>query len=440
VHIRLGKPFGLAFAALLTACGPSGPAGERGEAGPEGPRGEAGAQGPQGEAGTVVLPDSGVGIPVSCLTPCHGFNGVVAQFQTSVHYVEYLVNVTSATPETEWTTTGAPCGNCHAIDGLEQRASGSVGTSDGGVVANLSTGELQYLDPATGAQASATYTGSATVAEVYCTTCHAVTNANDPHRTGKPWTPGSFPLVVSPDGGSVDIERSPGAAAVTGTNAGNFGPANTCMWCHRSRVDITNYLTPTGNEITSVYWGPHEGPEADLFTGIGGYEYGGLTYGQSTHEQELSCIDCHMVNVPENDNVGDHSFNPSVTACLGCHASATNFDVDGFQSQVRSALTQIETTLDDAGLLTRASAPPYAPLTAAQLGDGNWSQDQPVPGGMIDGALLTRDQAGALYDYLVVSRGSAYGVHNPTYIAQLLYDSYFALTGMSLAAFPARPM
>jgi hypothetical protein len=437
------KEVGIALGVLLAACGPAGPTGAPGVVGKHGPQGEAGLPGPAGppgEAGIAMLPDAGVSIPVSCLSPCHGFNGVIAQYQTSVHYIEYLVNVTSPTPETAWTTPGEPCGNCHAIDGLAQRVSGNVGTSDGGVVANLATGELQYLDPATGAQASATYTGSATVAEVYCTTCHNVTNANDPHKTGKPWTPGSFPLLVSPDGGAINIEKSPSTTAVTGTNAGDFGPGNTCMWCHRSRVDITHYLTPTGNAITSVYWGPHEGPEADLFTGVGGYSYEGQTYGESTHEQELSCVDCHMVNVADNDNVPDHSFDPSLTACLGCHATATNFDINGFQSQVQSALTQIETTFNAAGLLTRASAMPYSPLTSAELGDGNWSQDLPVPGGTIGGVLLTQDQAGALYNYLVVSRGGAYGVHNPTYIAQILYDSYFALTGLPLAAFPVRPM
>jgi hypothetical protein len=374
------------------------------------------------------------------LSPCHGFNGVVAQFQTSIHYTEYLVNVSSPTPETEWTAPGAACGNCHAIDGLQQRASGSVGTSDDGGVVNLETGELQYRDPVSGALSSANYTGSATVAEVYCTTCHAVTDANDPHKTGKPWTPGSFPLVVSEDGGSINIERSPSTSAVTGTDAGDFGPGNTCMWCHRSRVDVTNYLTPTGNKITSVYWGPHEGPQADLFTGVGGYQYAGHTYGQSTHEQKLSCVDCHMINVADNSNVPDHSFNPSLTACLSCHSTATTFDINGFQSQINAALTEIETTLNTNGLLTRSTSAPYVPLTTAQLGDGNWSQDLPVPGGMIAGVLMTQDQAGALYNYIVVARGGASGVHNTKYIAQLLYDSYYSLTGLPLSSFPTRPM
>ena len=382
--------------------------------------------------------DAGVSIPVSCLSPCHGFNGVVAQFQTSVHYAEYLVNVASATPETAWTTTGSPCGNCHAIDALQQRVSGNVLTSNDGGVANLASGELQYRDPVTHALSSANYAGTATVAEVYCTTCHAVTNANDPHKTGIPWTPGSFPLQVAEDGGPLFVEKSPDTTAVTGTNAGNFGPGDTCMWCHRSRVDVTNYIGAT-NKITSVFWGPHEGPQADLFTGVGGYHFAGQTYGESTHEQRLSCVDCHMASVADNRNVPDHSFNPNLSACKSCHATATTFDVNGFQSQIQAAMTEIETWFNSQGFLTRATAAPYLPLTMAQLGDGNWDQDLPTPGASFDGGLLTQDQAGALYDYILVARGGASGVHNPKYIGQLLYDSYYALAGLPLAAFPQRP-
>lgn len=438
----------LGLLGALTACqGPDGPAGASGETaeagaqGPAGPAGPSGAMGPEGtfDAGGADL----ASIPVSCLSPCHGFGGVVTQFQTSAHYIAHVQNLGTA-QATEWTATGEACGNCHAIDALAGRVAGTVGTTDGGVIANLATGELQFRDPATGVLSTANYLGSALTAEVYCTTCHAVTNANDPHKTGIPWTPGSFPLQISESGSAINIERSPTTSAVTGTEAmapdgGNFGPGATCMWCHRSRVDITNYLTDTGNVITSVYWGPHEGPQADLFTGTGGYQYAGETYGEATHEQKLSCVDCHMVNVADNSNVPDHSFSPQLSACVGCHAGATSFDVSGFESQVKSALTQIETYLNTAGLLTRAVASPYSPLTAAQLGDGLWATDQPIPNGTLKGALLTRDQAGALYNYILVARGGAYGVHNPKYIAELLADSYTALSGLPLAAFPTRP-
>jgi hypothetical protein len=443
--LRLGM-MGIALFALSACSGPDGPAGPAGANGEAGVQGTAGPMGPAGTGGTPGSLDGSItgSIPVSCLSPCHGFNGVVAQFQTSVHYTEYLVNVSSATPETEWTEPGQPCGNCHAIDGLQQRVTGNVGTTNDGGVVNLATGELQYRDPVAGGQSSAIYIGSATVAEVYCTTCHAVTNANDPHKTGIPWTPGSFPLQVSEDGGAINIERSPSTAAVTGTqasgpNGGNFGPGATCMWCHRSRVDVTNYLTATGNVITSVHWGPHEGPQADLFTGKGGYQYPGQTYGEATHEQKLSCIDCHMVTVADNSGVADHSFTPQLSACQGCHAGATSFNVSDFESQVQAAMTQIETWFNGEGLLTRAAVAPYTALTTAQLGDGNWDQDQPVPGGAVEGGLLTQAQAGALYNYILVARGGAFGVHNPKYIAELLYDSYMAISGLPLASFPMRP-
>lgn len=437
----LGAVLSLGALGTLGGCsGPEGPAGAEGEGGPPGPQGATGTAGPTGPQGAAGASGEGVdgGIPVSCLSPCHGFNGVISQYQGSVHYVAYLTNVGSSTAA-EWIEPGAACGNCHAIDALSQRVAGKVGTADDGGVVNLAGGELQYRDPKTGALSSASYVGSADIAQVYCTTCHAVTNANDPHKTGIPWTPGSFPLAVSADGGAVFVEKSPSTAAVTGTSAGSYGPGDTCMWCHRSRVDITNTLTPTGNKLTSVYWGPHEGPQADLFTGAGGYHYASQSYGESTHEQKLSCVDCHMAPVADNGNVPDHSFNPTIAACTSCHAGATTYDINGFESQIQAAMTELETYFNAQGLLTRATTAPYTPLAVSQLGDGNWDEDQPLPGGSIDGGLLTQDQAGALYNYLLVARGGAYGVHNPRYVAQLLFDSYFALTGQPLASFPQRP-
>lgn len=419
------------------ACGGDGATGETG------PTGATGQTGPPGD----LLADGGTAsitsLPVSCLSPCHGFTGVVSQFKTSGHYAAYQQFLGTETA-TEWTATGSACGNCHAIDALEQRVKGNVLTSNGGVVANLASGELQYRNPTTLALASASYAGAAATAEVYCTTCHAVTNANDPHRTGIPWTPGSFPLQVPASAAAISIERSPSVASVVGTQAvdpagAGFGAGSTCMWCHRSRVDVTNYLTDTGNAITSTHWGPHEGPQADIFTGTGGYQYAGKAYGQATHEQKLTCVSCHMVTVAENSDVPDHSFAPSLAACNGCHAGATSFDINGAQARVKAAMTEIETWLNARGFLTRAEVAPYTALTTAQLGDGTWSTDQPVPGATLAGAALTRDQAGALYNYILVARGGAFGVHNPIYVSQILWDSYFALAGTSLATIPGRP-
>jgi hypothetical protein len=362
----------------------------------------------------------------------------VSQYQGSTHYQVFLAEVDTTTAD-EWTTPGLPCGNCHAIDALEQRVSGNVGTNGDGGVANLASGELQYLDPTTNKPAYANYAGTATLAQVYCTTCHAVTPANDPHATATPWTPGSFPLQVSPDGGSLFLEKSAAAGTVTGTNAGSYGPGNTCMWCHRSRVDVTNYIAAS-NKLTSTHWGPHEGPQADVFTGHGGYEYAGQTYGTSTHQQKLSCVDCHMPDVASNSNVPDHAFNPQLRVCAGCHTPApTSFDVSGGQSGVMAGLTDLERALNNQGWLTRSSTAPYTPLTdddagTGQVGDGSWATDLVLPG-----ATLTAAQAGALYNYILVARGGAFGVHNPLYIKQLLFDSYVAVVGSPPPFSASRP-
>jgi len=418
----------------LAACegptGPAGPGGETGAAGAQGPTGTMGARGPSGATtdGGATLPDSGIAIQASCLSPCHGFNGVVSQFQTSDHYIEYLTNAVSATPEAEWTTPGVACGNCHANDALGLRAGGTIETVDGGgSVAHVKSGELEYFDAVTGKVNDALYAGHSTVAEVYCTTCHAVTDANDPHRTGIPWTPGSFPLVVSEaaDAGAL-LEKSPTVGVVTGTSAGDMGPANTCVWCHKSRVDVTQYITTTGNTL-SMYWGPHEGPQADIFSAAGGYEYQGKTYGTSTHQLKLTCVDCHMAPVAENENVPDHSFTPNLSVCLGCHAGATSFNVNGGEDLNTTQMLEFEADLSLAGLITVTTI-------------GDFTTDVPRAGAFDGGAAgIPASQAGALYNYLLIARGGGNGVHNPKYMQQLIYDSIFSLTGKAPVSLPVRP-
>jgi hypothetical protein len=431
---------GLSFVAagMLACTGPAGPAGADGapgEQGTPGDQGDAGVQGPPGEQGDAGPPGDGAGggvasNPASCLSPCHGFNGVISQFQASAHYAAYVSNLGSE-QATEWTAPGSACGNCHADDGLEQRVAGMVGTPSGGAVQSPTTGELQYLGTS-GSLTDSTYVGSSTVAAVACTTCHDVTPANDPHVTGAAWTPGSFPQRVAV--GTNDqalIEKSPTAGAVTGSPAGALGSANTCVFCHKSRKDVTNYITAS-TKLTSIYWGPHEGPEADLFSAKGGYEYAGMTYGTSTHQLSLTCVDCHMADVATNSGVPDHSFEPRVSTCQNCHLGTTTFDVNGGQSLVKSAMFELEAALNTAGLLTRSTAAPYAALQASELADGDFSTDTALPGG----AAITANQAGALYNYLLIAHGGASGVHNPKYIEQLVFDSYLSLTGNPLTSYP----
>lgn len=434
--MRTSNALGAMVCILVCSCtgadgqpGPKGATGEKGDQGLAGPAGPRGDSGPPGTPGMGVELDASAALPASCLSPCHGFNGIVEQWKTSTHYAAAIANLNGGEVPT-WTGPGA-CGNCHAIDGLEIRMTGNLGTKGGGVVKNPKLGELGYMNPATHQLTDSTYTGQAKVAAVNCVTCHSVTDATDPHRTGKPYTNGSFPLRVAT--GATDeayIEKSPDTTAVTGSPAGKFGPANTCVFCHKSRKDVTNFITDS-NKLTSPYWGPHEGPQTDIFSGKGGYHYANKTYASSTHQQKLVCVDCHMPDVASNSGAPNHSFYPQVSACLSCHANTTNFDVNGGQKAVALTLGELEKDLSDAGFITRSTSAPYAPLSASELTDGQFTLDVARPDGAPDGGTpnLTADQAGALYNYFIVARGSAKGVHNPKYTRQLLYDSIVAITG-----------
>jgi hypothetical protein len=216
------------------------------------------------------------GLPASCLSPCHGFFGIVEQWKTSTHYAAFISNIGND-EVSSWTGPTA-CGNCHAQDAIELRVANDIATQGGGAVTNAKNGQLNYRNPTNAALSEATYTGMSKVAQVGCVTCHSVTPASDPHRTGLPYAPGTFPLRV-PSGANdgARIEKSPDTTAITGTVAG-VGVSNTCIWCHRSRKDVTNYIG-MDTALTKTSWGPHHGPQADVYSGAGGYHYAGLIVG-----------------------------------------------------------------------------------------------------------------------------------------------------------------
>ena len=146
---------------LLSACsGPTGPQGAQGEAGPPGPQGAegpAGLPGDAGPAGVAILGDGGTTsiIPVSCLSPCHGFNGVVSQFQTSVHYTDYLAERRPRRPRPRGPRREPRAATAtRSTRSSSASAATSSPTTTAGV-ANLASGELQYRDPTTSSRSRA---------------------------------------------------------------------------------------------------------------------------------------------------------------------------------------------------------------------------------------------------------------------------------------------
>jgi len=373
------------------------------------------------------LPDGG--LAVGCMTPCHGFNGIVEQWKTSTHFLAQLAN----TEEVPIWTGPASCGGCHASDGLPRRLAGTINASGVGPI-NKTLGQLNYLDGVTVKEA--TYSGQSSIASIGCATCHDTGATSDPHITGGLYVPGSFKLrTPSGPNDQMYLEKSPTVGAVTGMPAGKWGASNTCVGCHKSRKDVTQYITEPTN-VTSRNWGPHEGPHADIFTGLGGYSTPGKTYKNSTHQSVSGCSSCHMGKSPANGGVPDHSMRVTIQSCqaVGCHVGATSFDMVGGQGNIRSALQELRVFLNDAGFLTRSETFPYEALPVAVLADKNYELDKSRPANG-----LTAPQAGALYNYLLVARGSASGVHNPAYTKQLLFDAVFLFKNAAPDAIPSRP-
>ncbi len=410
--------------------GPAGPVGKTGPAGPEGPEGPEGPAGPAGEPGG----EAGAGgqgnttvptgtLNASCMMPCHTFSGIVEQWKTSRHYATYVANLGGDEAES-WTGPKA-CGNCHAVDGVQQRTTGNVAYNNATGSEDPEHGQLNYKDSVSGKVSETTYAGQATVAQVGCATCHDNSLEHDPHVTGADYARGDFPLRVPSDTDDyVLIEKSSAVGTVDGT-AIKYTAGNACMWCHKSRKDVTNYILAgdTSNNITSNTWGPHEGPAADVYSGKGGYEWSAQgDYSNSSHQGfSNGCVRCHMPPVADNMNIGDHSFYPQLQVCTTCHAGAKSFDVSGGQTYIKQSLQKLRVLLNTDGLLTRDGT---NPLNSTDLNDQNWNQDNALPK-----SGVSADHAGALYNYFLIARASGYGVHNPNYAKDLLFDSVAKMGG-----------
>lgn len=410
-------------AALGVGCGSDGDAGPPGAPGPTGVAGPAGPEGPGPTSGL----DGGPLSNPACTTPCHTFNGVVDQWRFSNH---------SHPQENE--IGGGACGNCHAIDGIESRVAGrATTTGDAGALANVAQGHLSYTS-APNTVSEIGYAGASTIGRIHCSTCHRFDQTTDPHVTGS-YAAGQAPLRVA--GGASDvayIEKTGDAGVVSEGQSVSYGAGNLCVFCHKSRKDARFYIQATNN--LSVRWGPHNGPQSDLFSGRGGYglNQAGETYGTATHTTIASaCVTCHMQPVAENGNTPDHTMKPKVAYCKTCHSTytGTTFDVDNGRSDVRRGLEELEAALNAASLITRASVAPFSPLTTEELADGQFHLDSPrSPGAPVDAPT-----AGAVYNYLLIARSKDLGVHNPRYTKQLLWDSIRQIKGGTPTFISSRP-
>jgi hypothetical protein len=425
----------------------------------EGPRGKVGVDGIDGTNASA------------CLRPCHNQpDGIWAQYRESTHFEEIFL-----TEEQDAFTAGT-CGKCHAKDGLQNRIDGLPNNPT-----NVDLGHFSYLVGSTVTET--TYDGETTTAQITCVTCHAIlpdTSAFNQHNPASgSYTAGNFPRRIQTAQGMY-LEKSSGPSLGTGTQIDNFHDGNTCAACHKSRSDVADKVrSSVADSIVSLgsnsRFGPHEGPTTDLYSGKGGYEFTGQTYGSSVHLTNSlftgatgqGCVSCHMGDRADNDLYPNHNFKPIVTAsCTGCHSGATDIASIGTSSKtaVTAALDSLRRILNNftptlstggtptAGLITQTensastndsiANQSEGKITSAQLTSKEFWHDavrvqrfptfNPVTGAWKSTALtvkLRRDQAGAVWNYFLVSRSKGYAAHNYKYTMQLLYDSIVAFGG-----------
>lgn len=231
---------------------------------------------------------------------------------------------------------------------------------------------------------------------IHCFTCHA------PHTDGDLGLRVNDPQTIM-DGTSYDI------------SAGNI-----CVACHQSRRNVNEYVT---DSVTlSGHWGPHHGPQGDMLFGSNGYEFAGWDYDDTGSHRTINedgCVGCHVSGGTQNYQVGGHSFAMrgtvdteeilNVAACNQCHDEGgeelEDFDYENIQTDITALLHDLEVLLEAAGYI---------------------SEGHPV-----SGATPTQDEAGAVWNYLLVEEDRSWGVHNPGYMTDLLESSIDAMGGGS---------
>ena len=211
------------------------------------------------------------------------------------------------------------------------------------------------------------------------------------------------------------------------------GAGQLCMNCHRSRSDV--------NSSVASGWvsrfGPHEGPQTDVFFGQDGYLFGDTSIaGLTTHTQLTdACVTCHMtsdtVDLKATNLLGGHTWEMSgpdssgdstdnTTACQACHGTITDFD-------------QIAAPFDYAGIAGNGPIPGVQTEVAALLVKLAAMIPDSVlanPGSATVGKGLTKDQLGAVWDYLLISKDGSNGVHNAKFTFALLTRALGTFTGV----------
>ncbi len=256
---------------------------------------------------------------------------------------------------------------------------------------------------------------------ITCVACH------DPHGNDNP---GMLRTVRMKGDTLRNGYRIPTAVA---SNVGML-----CANCHYSRYSVLTKVTNNASKLYGYgnHYGPHGNPQADMFFGSNGYQFGDTSFtGVGTHQGlEDACVTCHMQERPKHApttvtmnnlshsftfdtlNAAANNYKPT-DVCSGCHGEIEDFNdvkagydydrngkIEGVQTEVQGMLTKLKLILpkDSTGEVISAS-PTHADSVAIAAGGQ---------------ALM-----GRIWNYWLVTNDKSMGVHNTKYAVALLYKS-----------------
>jgi len=325
-----------------------------------------GADGKDGVDGLDGLDgqDTSAAACISCHSNSHR-DPIHADFEVSDHFnqstIPWAGNVTLA-QYTNRGDDGQDCAKCHSNEGY-----------------------IDYIT--TGAIAPTNYPNPTAV---NCTTCHSNHSTFDFENDGADYALRTIEPVELAVGGTIDYQ----------------GTSNSCVECHQPR---RTGPTDDGSGMFTItpHYGPHYGAQSTMLEGTlgalipGSEGYPGV--GTSTHRTGASCVSCHMGEPNEDD--GSHTFKPTLNSCITCHTSATDFNVNGVQTEVENLMHELELLLVAEGIL--------------------------APNGFGGVDLVTGDHSvlvsNAYWNWEYVHQDHSNGIHNPAYTLALLKNSIEAL-------------
>ncbi len=256
-----------------------------------------------------------------------------------------------------------------------------------------------------------------------CYKCHYTEGFIGAIESGEDFSTFEYPMFTMPpeDTPNVtcDVCHDPHVQSVSNPVGIRTGAAESlCVTCHEKKWQNAIY-TAKGDEIENAYhWGDYSQYQGD----------------GNPHKMDKGCVTCHMAqDVTDTDaygvrKVGAHGMRMrdvgvdgdpgtpddllNIPVCQGCHPGLTDFDRNGFTTEIKTKLDTLANLLKDknSGFL-----PPFQPGKCSTCHRGGT-----LP--FIDGAIA-QTLENAYLNYRLILHDRSFGIHNPGYIERLLNDS-----------------